>query len=162
MKKNIFSFLIAMFLVVGLHGQASAQKAENVPIYGAVFGIVEVPFSAIDNMVHCDGIFDCINLPKSLGKGILNGAERVVGTTFGGWNGAYQRDFGVNGPVAKNKILSNVVGWTATGGIVAGLGSQEWIMGIQNVDNTWATTGAIIGAGVAAVDVGINKGKIDE
>lgn len=108
----VAAFLIA-FMAPPL-ATAGDVKPWNLPIIGAGFAVVEMPVSFVKNVVSCKGFEDCINLPKQAGKAVLNGAERIVGTSTLGFAGAYNRDLAVNGPLAQNKFLSNAVGWGGT------------------------------------------------
>jgi len=137
----------------------AADKIENAPIVGAIIGVVEAPYSMVKNIVECKGVFNCLNIPKSIGKGLLNGAERVVLSTVDQSN----RNFGENGQLANNKIASEVVGWAAAGfayGAASGVGNT--IFGAANRIPGWAATGAIVGVGMSGVDVALNKGKFTD
>lgn len=130
---------------------AGEKKAENLPIIGAVLGVLEIPVSTIKNVVNCDSFLDCINIPKHVGEGAINGGERVLGTTFA--PGTYERDFGKNSKISQNRIVSNLVGWAGIGLVAGSLGATNTIFSINSAQGGMTTTGAIVGAGATGVDV---------
>jgi len=154
MKKIVLFIAIVMIalpLVLTAPVMAAEKKAENMPIIGIVLGVLEVPVSTIKNIVTCKSVFDCINVPKHLGEGVINGGERILGTTF--TPGSYERDFTVNSKAAENKIASNIIGWAGTGWIAASLGaSTNVIFSIDDASTALTTTGAIVGTGVGIAE----------
>ncbi|MCX6813724.1 MAG: hypothetical protein NT078_00640, partial [Candidatus Azambacteria bacterium] len=93
-----------------------------------------------------------------IGKGILNGAERIAGTSTLGLVGKYDRDFGVNGPIAKNKFASDFVGWGGPFFVyVTASGVGNSLFGVANRQWGWAATGAMVGVGVGAADTLLDK-----
>lgn len=164
MKKIVlFAVIAVMVLSIALPASvvAGEKKAENLPIIGAVLGVLEIPVSTIKNAVSCDSFLDCINIPKHLGEGAINGGERILGTTF--TPGSYERDFGTNSKAADNKILSNMIGWAGTGLIVGSVGaSSNAIFSINSPQGAWTTTGAIVGAGATAADVAVEGDIYDK
>ncbi|MBU1159616.1 hypothetical protein KKD04_00350 [Patescibacteria group bacterium] len=130
---------------------AAEKKAENMPIVGIVLGVLEIPVSTIKNAVNCRSVIDCINIPKHLGEGIINGGERILGTTF--MPGSYERDFGENSKAASNAIASNLIGWAGTGWCAASLGmASNGIFSINQSHNALMVTGVIAGAGAAVAE----------
>lgn len=163
MKKIVLFVAIAvMVLLVVLPATtlAGEKKAENLPVIGAVLGVLEIPVSTIKNAVNCDSFLDCINLPKHLGEGAINGAERVLGTTF--LLGSYERNFGTNSKISQNKIVSNLVGWAGLGLVAGSLGATNTIFSINSAQGGMTTTGAIVGAGAAGVDVAVEGDIYDK
>ncbi len=163
MKKIVlFVTIVAMLLFVILPAtvMAGEKKAENMPIIGAIIGVLEAPVSAVKNIVNCKSFLDCINIPKHLGEGAINGSERVLGTTF--LLGSYERDFGTNSKIAQNQIVSNLVGWAGVGLVAGSLGATNTIFSINSAQGGMTTTGAIAGAGAAAVDVAVEGDIYDK
>ena len=159
MKKIVLFIAIVMMalpLVLTAPVMAAEKKAENMPIIGIVLGVLEIPVSTIKNIVTCKSVLDCINIPKHLGEGVINGGERILGTTF--TPGSYERDFAVNSKAAENKIASNMVGWAGTGWIAATLGAPtNIIFSIDDASTALTTTGAIVGAGAAVVETVVEE-----
>ncbi len=166
MKKLLCLFAV-MLLCLGF-GPATAEaadvKTENLPIIGAIIGVVEIAYSTVKNISECSGAGDCLNLPKSGGKGIINGIGRILGTTVNlVAPNFYKREFAKNSKLADNKIASNIVGWGALGYIGASLGmAGNGIFSIDQAHNALMVTGAIVGAGTAAIDIAADDGALSD
>lgn len=156
--------VVLLATVLLLPVPSKAIEPENAFLVGAVAGAVEAPYSFVKNVVSCSSFWDCINLPKQLGKGILNGVDRIVGTTV--TPGVYHRQFGENSKVANNKILSSIVGWSATGYLLIATGAiadaSNCIFSIDQSHNALTTVGAITGSGVGAIDATTDQNLYDE
>lgn len=153
---------IAMFLIAPT--PAKAADVENIPIIGIIVGAAEIPYSAVKNIISCSGVIDCVNVPKQIGKGVINGTERAIGTTVNlVAPKTYERAFSKNSKIANNKVLSNVVGWGGVGLGAASLGmASNGIFSINQSHNALLVTGVIVGTGTAAADVAISGRKIED
>lgn len=177
MSRKFFLLVVVLAVVAVLAApqafaadQPKAEKVQslaNFPVIGIVFAMVEFSFSAVKNIIECKG-FDCVNIPKSLGKAALNSAERVIGTSTLGFAGLVDQDLGynrpmmVNGPLAQNKILSNLVGWGGLGWIVGGGATGLHMFGIDHQPTSWMVLGGVVGTATAGADIGIDGGRITE
>lgn len=159
--------VVILILTVALfcfNAQAVAGEVENMFVVGAVAGAVEAPYSFVKNVVTCSSVWDCINIFKQLGKGGLNGIDRVVGTTL--YPGSYKRDFGTNSKLAQNKILSNAVGYAAGGYILKTLEilrfGKDAIFSIDQGHNAMLVFGTLVGTGVGAAEAVVDQDLYDK
>jgi len=158
MKKIVlFAVIAVMVLSIALPASVMAEKKmANMPIIGIVLGVFEAPITMVKNVANCKSFLDCINIPKHLGEGIINGGERILGTTF--TPGSYERDFAVNSKAAENEIASNMVGWAGTGLVVGALGAAgNAIFSINSPEAGWTVVGAFAGAGAAVVETVVEE-----
>lgn len=157
----VLIFILALFCFKVM--AVSGEEVENIFGVGVVAGAIEAPYSFAKNVIFCSSVWDCINLPKHLGKGLINGVERIVGTTV--LPGIYHREFGKNSKIAENKLLSNVVGWGTLGYLaitteVLHFGPDA-IFSINQEHNAGLVLGTLVGAGAGAVDVAIERDLYD-
>ncbi len=163
MRKTVLAvfFLIAISL---LAAPVMAKDAENMFLVGIGAGAIEAPYSFGKNIVSCNSFWDCINIPKHLGKGLINGAERILGTTL--LPGKYERKFGENGEIAQNKIVSNIVGWSAAGYIAVSAGILHYgpdaVFSINQAHNAGLVEGAIVGTGVGTGESAVEGSLYDK
>lgn len=144
--------------------QAVAGEVENMFVVGAVAGVAEAPYSFVKNVISCSSIWDCINIPKHLGKGLINGVERVVGTTV--LPGVYKREFGKNSKIAQNKFAANIIGWGAVSYLAISTELIQFgpdaIFSIDQMHNAGLVAGTLAGTGVGAVDAVVEQDLYDK
>ncbi len=167
MKKSIIVFMVVVVMIaltlMAPTPAVAVDKGENLPFVGILAGIIEAPVSAVKNIANCKGWVDCLNIPKHIAKGALNGAERIVGTSTLGFAGKYDRDMGKNGVLANNKFISNGVGWAGVGlGLYYTLPhTAAYSIFNWSEASSLVVTGAAVGETIAAVDV-ITSGKVND